>query len=322
MHVNRRKNMRASKYSFPYRLNNKYYLVNFVKGTIDEISFELWEKFAVLKTKPFFEFSESGMESQLIQYLQERGHLTSYSVDEEERENEILLKQKHERTKVQTKKIILVLDKDIGNNWCSPLEKKYHVMDRKNENCELDSFHLKNLFSRLKELDETRIDLWLSSIDYDKKLKLVSEDANKSGIDIKTILIFQSKDTNDKYDNKYGKEIINTNYYKERINCKYNSFRGIFQGKQYYSCPFIYNSIFLDIYGNMDFCIENISGENKKCRCIFDSKYDENIDFYKCKDKECVFYSTCNFVCKKYNLIDVCFKEENESLLTLMINNQ
>ncbi len=275
--------MRVSKTSFIYHKDKKHYLVNFLYGRIDEISASLTDSIIQLITKKSFELSEINLNESLIRYLQQRGYFTPYSETEEIRENRKRLSTKWERIKLQSKTVSLLLSHWIGDNWCHLGHK---LGEEKKEN--LGTNRINELLEQARLGEEQKIDLWVDVLKYQTELiKIIDLIDQKYNLNTIWTIVRDQKEESRIIDwvqslpgnitvcirniqntdqdlipyskiNTLSPQVIGHNYFLlER-------FKKIFEKGQVFSCPFIYNTYFINQNGEANFCIAKATG-NKIC---------------------------------------------------------
>lgn len=311
-------------------MDNKEFFVNLIKGTIDEVPGDLSKKIKETEDNVVVNAEEACMSIELIKELLERGHLTKRPEYEEKNEDSMLVNKKRLRASLRQKSVALVLDKQIGLLWCGNKvleDGRKQRVDKNINNINLSS--VDNLLHRVKENEGVdSIDLCLDLLERQDEWGRIIDKIEKKYFEVKRIWTFvwneQEKEQIMVWASKNcipddielrfkmpssGQfeyyDIINDNNSKEK-NMSYERFKEIFSaGEQYFNCPFFYNTFFLSLDGEIDYCIDRVSNE-RAIDNIFTKEISEKIPgslfdppCSVSSQKECNFTAVCDNTCWK-----------------------
>ncbi|NOU16241.1 MAG: hypothetical protein HOO91_01600 [Bacteroidales bacterium] len=289
--------MRIDPFTDIVEFEQKVYIINLRTGAIDEIDTELKTNIVKLKAKGSFSDEDSLVKGSILLNLIDKGYITSFT-DKDLEISKVNTFEGYKETRKKREKIpSLVLDNNISQTFCTPLES-----DR-NPTISMAMEKFKDIVSHLKNNDSVNeINIFkthisnndLSSIleilrEFDLRLKSIYTSV-KNASEINSLLDTISKSNIQTEVNIRDKN--NPQYYSCHIfNNKQKDITG--QKKLYYCdddyfiCQFLYNTYFIDNTGNINYCIKK-SYTDEKIRNIFNE--DQNISNWSLN----MFDTLCN----------------------------
>lgn len=273
--------MRIDPFTDIVEFEQKVYIINLRTGAIDEIDTELKDNISKLKARGSFSDEESLIKGSNLLNLIDKGYITSFT----DKDLEVSKANTFEGYKEIRKKIekipSLVLDDNISQIFCTPLESD------KNPTISMAMEKFKEIVGHLKNNDSVNeINIFKTHISKDD-LSRILETLKEFNLSLKSIYtsVKSASEINSLLDVISKSNIQTEVNIRDKNNPLYYSCH-IFNDKQkditgqkklyycsddYFICQFLYNTYFIDNVGNINYCIKK-AYSNEKIRNMFDDK--------------------------------------------------